>query len=183
MFVMDTKTDTGDILDFEPITIEGRDDINTTYFKVYKSSVTMLERTLPSIESGEYKRISQDNSKATRYYKRKPSDGLIKFDWSAYKILNYIRALTTPYPGAFFEYQSDKIMIWKASIGLSMINYAKLVKGTGTVVEIRKGKGVCVKVGNGQTVWLEIISDVNDLECWADEWAIENKLEVGEVLK
>ena len=183
MFVMDTKTDTGDILDFEPITIEDRDDINTTYFKVYKSSVKMLERTIPLIESGEYKRISQDNSKATRFYKRKPSDGLITFDWSADKILNYVRALTTPYPGAFFKYKSNKIMVWKASIGDDVFGFGpKKIRG-GIIVEVIKGKGVNVKVNDTQSIWLEIISDENDLECWADEWAIENKLEVGEVLE
>ena len=53
----------------------------------------------------------------------------------------------------------------------------------GIIVEVIKGKGVNVKVNDTQSIWLEIISDENDLECWADEWAIENKLEVGEVLE
>ena len=180
MFVMDEKTDTGDILDFEPFIIEGRDDINTTYFKVYKSSVKMIERTLPLIESGEYKRITQDNAKATRFYKRKPSDGLIKFDWSAHKILNWVRALTTPYPGAFFEYESKQIKLWRASIGYASND---VQSQTGTVIEIKKGKGVNVKINDSHTIWLEIISDINDLECWADEWAIENNLKVGEILE
>ena len=177
---MDAKTDTGDILDFEPLTIEGRDDINTTYFKVYKSSVKMIERTLPLIESGEYKRTPQDNSKATRFYKRKPSDGLIEFNWPVHKILNYVRALTTPYPGAFFEYKSKQIKLWRASIGYASND---VQSQTGTVIEIKKGKGLNVKVDDSHTVWLEIISDDTDLECWADEWAIENNLKVGEVLK
>ena len=50
-------------------------------------------------------------------------------------------------------------------------------------LEIKKGKGVNVKVNDSYTVCLERISDADDLECWADEWAIENNLKVGEILK
>ena len=74
-------------------------------------------------------------------------------------------------------------MVWKASIGDDVFGFGpKKIRG-GIIVEVIKGKGVNVKVNDTQSIWLEIISDENDLECWADEWAIENKLEVGEVLE
>ena len=177
MFVMDEKTDTGDILDFEPIQIQSRDDIRTSFFKVDRSSIKMLKRTLPMIESGQYDKIKQDNSKATRFYKRKPSDGLLDFNWSSDKILNYVRALTYPYPGSFFSYKSKDIMVWRASLGMQFHGAIN-----GEVLEIRDGKGIHVKVGNDLSIWIEYISDENDLECWADEWAKEVNLKVGDVL-
>ena len=49
LFVMEAKTDTGAILDFEPFDIEPRDDIRTAYLKVNQTSVEMLKRTIPKI--------------------------------------------------------------------------------------------------------------------------------------
>ena len=179
MFIMDEKTDTGDVLDFEPIKIESRDNIQTSFFKVDKSSIKMLKRTLPKIKSGKFIRKTQDNSKATRFYKRKPSDGLIDFSWDGNKILNYIRALTFPYPGAFFKYNSNYLInIWKASWGKNDYCDYKI----GEILEIKYGKGIRIKVGENNSIWIELISDKNGLECWADDWVKENNLSEGDIL-
>ncbi len=179
MFVMEEKTDTGDVLDFMPFIIEERDDINTCYNKVYNSSLKMLKRTLPLIESGNYIRREQDNSKATRFYKRTPSDGLIKFDWEDYEILNYVRALTHPYPGAFFSYKDSQIIIWEASKAFSEGDL--FANECGQILAIESGRGINVQVKNG-TIWIERISDMEGLEKWADEWAIENKIQIRHIL-
>ena len=138
----------------------------------------MLKRTLPKIELGKFKRTIQDNSKATRFYKRKPSDGLMDFNWNSNKILNYVRALTHPYPGSFFSYKSKNIVVWKASLGQKISDN---LLTNGQVLEIREGRGIKVKVGDNDTIWINYISDKNNLECWADEWANEINLEVGDI--
>ena len=182
MFVMDEKTDTGDILDFESIIIQERDDIKTCFFKVDRSSIKMLKRTLPKIESKSFKRTKQKKSKATRFYKRKPSDGLFYFNWNAGKILNYIRALTSPYPGAFFIWESfdnHSIIVWKASLGKVNSTHFDI---PGMILRIEDGKGIQVLVGDNETIWIEFISDQNGLECWADEWARDEFFSVGDII-
>ena len=142
----------------------------------------MLKRTLPKIESKSFKRTKQKKSKATRFYKRKPSDGLFYFNWNAGKILNYIRALTSPYPGAFFIWESfdnHSIIVWKASLGKVNSTHFDI---PGMILRIEDGKGIQVLVGDNETIWIEFISDENGLECWADEWARDEFLSVGDII-
>jgi hypothetical protein len=49
------------------------------------------------------------------------------------------------------------------------------------VIEIERGQGVRVAVGNGTSVWLERISDA-DCQVWADDWAVDCGISVGEQL-
>ena len=177
LFVMEPKTDHGPVLDFEPFLLERRDDVFTAHLKVNRTAVIMLRRTLPKIANGTAAPIAQDRSKVTRYYKRCPADGLMKFEWAAEKLLNYIRGLTMPFPGGFVEATAGKIFIWRANRGKDSSG-----KIPGTVLGIERGEGIRVQVGEGQSVWLTLIRPPNDLDCWADEWAFEQRIEVGQKL-
>ena len=48
--------------------------------------------------------------------KRSMKDGIIDWRMSAEGIYNLIRALGKPYVGACFEYNDDKITVWRANI-------------------------------------------------------------------
>jgi methionyl-tRNA formyltransferase len=169
LFIMRPKTDTGSILDYEPFTIELRDDIKTLYHKVERTALAMLSRSLPKVCDGSIELTPQDNSQKTRYYKRSPKDGMIELSWSATKICDHVRALTHPYPGAFIQSEGQKIFVWKASRG------AWRRGERGQVLEIRQGKGFLLKVGGNDTVWIERIS-VDGIEQWADRYAISRNL-------
>lgn len=172
LFLMEEKTDTGKILEFEPFDLEPRDDIRTAYLKSDRTALKMVERALPKILNGSMATTSQQGMKATRYHSRKPEDGLMEFDWSAEKIVNYVRALTHPYPGAFFQTLYGNIVVWSAERGEDQKSDLP-----GTIAVVEKGKGVLVNVGHKQTVWLKEICPEHDVEQWADLWAIENDLE------
>tara|TARA_B100001250_G_C19680502_1_gene735632 strand:+ start:18 stop:974 length:957 start_codon:yes stop_codon:yes gene_type:complete len=176
LFVMEPKTDTGAVIDFESFTIETRDDIRTAYQKVDKTALIMLERTIENIAQNKEKITVQDKSKATRYYKRTPEDGKIDLSWPAIKISDYVRALTHPYPGAFIESRFGKIFIWKTSIDSCKIHGAP-----GLIYQIRSGKGILVKVADFMCVWLERITH-NGVEQWADEWAKDMNVRQGDNL-
>ena len=47
---------------------------------------------------------------------RKPDDGLINLDGSIYEAELLIRAVTKPYPGAFFFEKEKKIIVWKSKV-------------------------------------------------------------------
>lgn len=174
LFVMESKTDTGAVMDFEPFVIEVRDDIRTAYQKVDKTALTMIKRTIPKIHNNEEKLAIQDKSKATRYYKRTPKDGKIDLSWSPIKINDYVRALTHPYPGAYIETKLGDLFVWKVSI-----DSCKIHGSPGMIYQIRKGRGVLVKVDGFMCVWLERVS-FNGIEQWADEWASSVGLREGE---
>ena len=173
LFVMEPKTDTGAVLDFEPFVIEARDDVRTAYHKVDKTALLMIERTIPKIASGTESLQEQDKTKATRYYKRKPEDGKIDLFWSAVKIKDYVRALTHPYPGAFIESKFGNLFLWDVSI-----DSCKIHGNPGLVYQIQKGRGVLIKVGGFVCVWLKRVS-YNGIEQWADDWAASVGLKQG----
>jgi len=168
LFVMEEKTDMGDILDFEPFHLENRDDIKTAYFKAERTAIKMLNRTLPKILDNTFIRIPQNKILGKRYYKRKPEDGLMEFNWDSTKIFNFVRALTSPYPGAFFYTKFGKMMVWSAEI----YNEAS-TEHCGSVLKILSGKGIVIQTGNQSQILLKLIQIQNDIEVWSDIWALE----------
>ena len=171
LFVMEKRTDTGDVLDFEPFVLEPRDDVRTAYLKVDRTAMRMIQRTLVRIAKGDIRRVNQKGKKASRYYKRKPQDGQMQFDWPAGKILDFVRALTHPFPGAFFRLESGDLLVWKAGPGPM-----GGVLAPGRVVEVKPGAGVLVQVGEKGSVWLTAVTPPKDAECWCDIWAQEQKI-------
>ncbi len=157
LFVMEDKTDKGDILDFEPFVIEPRDDIRTANEKVNETTITMLRRTIPRIADGSIVRTPQDNSRVTRYYKRTPEDGRVSADWSAEKICRYVRALTKPFPGAFLNVAGEKLLIWKAEAG------ALCHRDNGTILEVDPNRGARIAVGGGESIWLTRVTSTVEL--------------------
>lgn len=112
---LDTGVDTGKIIDQIKFDIDVYDSCNSLYEKVARSNAIMLEKSLPLIAlQGRigYQQIEDDELLP----RRKPADGLINFQSSAQEIYDFIRALTQPYPGAFFYYQDKKVTVWKAGL-------------------------------------------------------------------
>jgi len=174
LFVMESKTDTGAILDFEPFVIEKRDDIRTAYLKVDDTSITMLKRTIPKILNNTVQSKEQEKAKSTRFYKRRPEDGEIFLNWDTIKINDYVRALTHPYPGAFLKTKLGKIFIWKVSRNLSFNSATE----SGNILCINKN-GILVQAAE-RPLWLQRISTKSTTELWADVWAHRQGLKVGD---
>ena len=58
----------------------------------------------------------QDNSLATFVPQRTPKDGEINWSWPAERVLNFIRAQSHPYPGAFCRFGDTLKTIWRAEL-------------------------------------------------------------------
>jgi methionyl-tRNA formyltransferase len=90
---------------------------NSTYGDVEKKlsdvGANLLIECLKTIEKGNPKFIEQVHSEAT--YAKKISKKEAKIDWnsSADKIVAHIHGLN-PSPGAWFEFQKERIKVWKA---------------------------------------------------------------------
>lgn len=115
-FFMDEDADSGPILSQQKIGISDIETASTLYEKIKSSARIQISNFLPELISGKYKKTYQDITKANYWRKRSINDGLIDWRMSANAIINLIRALTRPYPGAQFEYKEQNITIWQASM-------------------------------------------------------------------
>ncbi|MDB4420606.1 methionyl-tRNA formyltransferase [Akkermansiaceae bacterium] len=115
MMWLNSGVDTGKIIDQYEFDINIYDSCNSLYENVAKSNKIMLERSLPLIE--KYGKIGtiQEKGDEDILPRRRPKDGLIDFNQNSLNVYNFVRALTRPYPGAFFQYNSQKVIIWTAS--------------------------------------------------------------------
>ncbi len=116
MFKLDEGVDTGPILSQIKIPLDERESATDLYKKVNRAHISLMEKAVPQLLSGEYKLSIQDESKATEWPGRKPEDGLIDLNGSVMNAEKLIRAVTHPYPGAFFIKGRKKVIVWSAEM-------------------------------------------------------------------
>ncbi|PHR69821.1 MAG: hypothetical protein COA66_14170 [Arcobacter sp.] len=115
-FKFDESVDGGDIITQESFEIKIEDTIKEVYENATRISSQILIKTLPNIENIEF--IKQDKSKLEIWDKRSPKDGEIDFSKSSKEIYDFIRAQSSPYPGAYFlTKDGKKIIVEKVKIG------------------------------------------------------------------
>lgn len=114
LHVMTEFADRGDIIAQKPVAILFEDTAYDVFLKVADAACDILVSSLHSLEDGTAKRIPQDESKATKFGRRRPADGEIDWNKSAVEIYNLVRAVTHPFPGAFTHWGGKKVFIWKA---------------------------------------------------------------------
>jgi len=113
-FFMDEGADSGPILSQKKIEISNEDTAKTLYKKIEELATVQIAEFLPQLISGNYNTIIQDSEKANYWRKRSTKDGMIDWRMNEIAILNLIRALTKPYPGAQFNYKEQIITVWDA---------------------------------------------------------------------
>ena len=117
MFYLTPQADDGDIIAQRSFPILFNDDCNTIYKKSAQAGSDLITEYLPRIENGTAPRVHNPSATYPAYPTRTPKDGLIDFNRSALDVYNFIRALTKPYPGAFyFNEEGYKIIVWKIEI-------------------------------------------------------------------
>ena len=85
---------------------------------------------------------TQDERIASIWPRRRPEDGRIDFSWTAVEIDRFVRALTPPYPGAFFLWGDEKIRVHK----IEMLELAH-TKSPGTIIATEPSLIIAVKDG------------------------------------
>jgi methionyl-tRNA formyltransferase len=104
--------DDGDIILQEKVKILATDTAKTLKEKIDPLGLDLLKRIKYLIEKGqELPRTPQNQSKSGYYRRRHPEDGLIDWTKSDREIFNLIRALVTPWPGAFYYTKSGQKVI------------------------------------------------------------------------
>ncbi len=128
--------DTGPIFCEKKYTISEYDDSNTLKKKMFKYSRILLEENLSNILYSKLQPVKQDHSIAYYFPKRMPKDSKINWKTNAKDIINLVRALPYPYPGAFFYFQENKYEIEECEIIITNKPY----KSVGKVVSINDNK-------------------------------------------
>ncbi|WP_020401545.1 methionyl-tRNA formyltransferase [Gracilimonas tropica] len=112
---LDKGIDSGKIIDQKTFEINNYDSCETLYLKVAKSNKEMVESKLAEIQKNGRIGQEQEHDDSDLLPRRRPDDGKINFNTNPEVLYNFIRALTKPYPGAYFVFDNQKFVVWKAS--------------------------------------------------------------------
>lgn len=171
---MTAEADAGDIVAQTPIDIEPDETALTLYQRMVKVGVDLLVEWYPAVIAGTAPRAVQDHTRASVYGRRRPEDGRVDWAWAAVRIVNMIRAVTHPFPGAFVGDGPARLVLWNGRVE----SPRSTSEVPGTLLEILPGRGVTVATGEG-IVTLSVVQADGWPEEPADGWARRVGLEPG----
>jgi len=111
--LIDEGCDTGAILHQIVIPITENDTGNDLLNKYKENYFGLVQNVLNKIELDKLEPQEQDSNLATYFGVRRPTDGHINWNWQKERIINWVRAQASPYPGAFSYLNGNKITIDK----------------------------------------------------------------------
>jgi methionyl-tRNA formyltransferase len=149
---MTEQADAGDIIAQCPVQIHFEDTARTLFEKVAQAAVGLLRETFPLIKTGIAPRVPQDATQATYFGGRTPEDGRIDWGRSALGLYNLVRAVTTPYPGAFTFLRGQKVYVWSSRPMPDSVGEQCL---PGTVVGVHE-HGCLVAAGEGHLLLTQV---------------------------
>ncbi len=116
---IDEGIDTGPILYQEKIEVAPTDNISTITTLINQKVGPALVSTVIAIEEKLKLSVNQVRSEGSFYSKRFPKDGRLDFKtMSSQQIINMVRALCDPYPGAFFRLCGQDYVVEQATAPL-----------------------------------------------------------------
>jgi methionyl-tRNA formyltransferase len=113
---MAEEPDAGDIIAQRRIDIAFEDTALTLFKKVAQAALELFRETFPLVKADIAPRMPQDPAQATYFGGRTPEDGRIAWDRPALNLYNLVRAVTTPYPGAFTLLRSRRLYVWSSRV-------------------------------------------------------------------
>jgi len=116
MFKMDSGIDSGPIIAQMEIPLSTKVTATKLYDQIVNKHSTIMQSTINNILNDNIFLTPQDETKATIWPGRKPKDGEINLKGSVYDAERLVRAVTHPYPGAFFYKDGKKHIVWSAEI-------------------------------------------------------------------
>jgi methionyl-tRNA formyltransferase len=105
--------DSGPVMLSEKIQIDNELNYGLLSEKLSVLGAKLIVRAIDLVEKDKAKFLEQDHSKATHAKKITKEDEVINWNHNAEKIVQQINALN-PTPGASFQFNNEKIKIWKA---------------------------------------------------------------------
>jgi len=122
-FRLTPGVDDGDIAGLQSFDILPADDILTLYHKNCVASTRLFIDLIEQAKSGAIETTPQSQEGATYLPKREPDNGGIDWTQSAERIVDLVRALCPPYPGAFTALADERVFIDRAQVFDSSLTY------------------------------------------------------------
>lgn len=116
MFRLDEGVDTGDILGQVEIPIHDKMTATELYEHVNRAHIKLIEIYWNDIMNDHIVLRKQDEELATIWEGRRPEDGEINEDMTMKEAERLVRAVTYPYPGAFYFKKGKKVTVWSAEV-------------------------------------------------------------------
>lgn len=158
-FKLTEEADQGPILLQETFRVGFEDDAGTLYNKIKEAAGRLLPTLIQELATGEPTFTPQDESAATVWRKRTEDDGLIRWDDTARRIYNLVRALSHPYVGAHTFYDEQRVRVWKALPPFhEVLDPLEWEKDPGVVLSKRGGR-VRVRCGDGCITLVDLDED------------------------
>lgn len=171
------ELDAGDVILTVKTPISDEDTFLTLHDRLKELGAQGLIQAVRLIEKGKAPRIVQNHSEATFVKPFSKEDCRINWEKSEREIFNFVRGMN-PFPSAFTTLDEKIFKIYAVEE-----NFKKYDNGVcGEVVDLKKGKGVVVKTGNGSVILTQVKPENKKLLNGAD---IINGgiLKVGDILK
>ena len=116
MFKLDEGVDTGEIIGQGVIELHDRITATKLYNEVNDMHITLISRYWNDIVNNTLTLTKQNEAEATVWPGRRPEDGELFSTMSMEEADRMVRAVTRPYPGAFYRDGERIIRIWSAEV-------------------------------------------------------------------
>ncbi|MCL2146391.1 MAG: hypothetical protein FWH52_01165 [Synergistaceae bacterium] len=159
LFRIDVGVDAGNVILERTFEYSCFDSIETSYFKV---SWLMAEMIFEALNCNNLDVFIGKPQHGEAYFlpKREPDDGMIDWKQNTESIYNLVRALTSPYPGAFSICDGAKVMIWKAIPFRLPVDISRY--RVGEICQIFHGDCFVVKCGNDESILVQKWSSIGE---------------------
>lgn len=147
---MTARADHGRIVDQASVPIGPEDTAHDVFLKLIPLAGTVLRRSLPAILAGRAEGVEQDESRATTFGRRRPSDGLMDWTGSARALHDLVRAVAPPFPGAFTFWEGRKLFVWRTRVPEGADAPCGTAPGT-----VLRSKPLTVATGSGPLIVTE----------------------------
>lgn len=113
-FKLDEGVDTGKIIGQETILLSNTTTATELYDEVNLAHMKLISKYWNDLINDKVDLKAQDENDATYWEGRSPEDGEIFNTMTIIEADRLVRAVTKPYPGAFYKYPDKQIRIWSA---------------------------------------------------------------------
>ena len=116
LHIMEVKPDAGDIVGQSAVPIGPNETATEVFGKVSQAAVAVMNQVLPELVQGQIPRKPNNLAEGSYFGGRKPADGQILWHQTAQQVHDLVRAVAPPYPGAFTDWQGQRMIVARTSL-------------------------------------------------------------------
>ena len=172
---MNEAMDEGDIVLQEAVPVMLSDDAGLLSERLAAKGAELLVQAALGLASGTARRVPQDHAQASYAPPITPEDTVLRFDESAFRCHNRVRALS-PRPGAVTAFRGKRLKVFETW----PLPCAALSALPGSVIECSSSRVVCSTAEGALELRRVQLEGARPMA--AAEWARGARIQIGEIL-